>query len=218
MHGSWSTGGSALHRGVDDSRTIPPTPSRIRLARRAGHRPHSQWITTGLLCLAAATVLDTEVPNLHVDTFTSLRHAFDSWSFAAVSLALAGMVATLASALVSGQLGWVSPRLSARLHLPNTAHSRSGPGIRLILGLVVSLVVIATALPLVAGATRAVDASLTGLLTLWRTWCINMLFVTGAVATLAGIFDLQAAFRRLWWLLHRSVAEIRAARQGSTRR
>jgi hypothetical protein len=64
-----------------------------------------------------------------------------------------------------------------------------------------------------AGGARAVDASGSALASLWHTWALRVVTITGLVLVGAGIVELQSGRRRLWRALHLTVAEARRERR-----
>lgn len=202
---------------MSDSATIPPSPGRLRLAHRAGYRPASRWLTTGFCCLALAVLSDTaaiESHILHVYTSQSLAQLSTAITTAIIAIAALGLLVSLATGLMSGQLGWVHRESQRRVRLgraPDTPPAQS------LVAVVATVGLVAICWPVVAGAVRGVDASASGLTSLWKTWCIHTLYTVGSVAILAGIIDLRAGFHRLWQRLHRSIAELRREYQGRRR-
>jgi hypothetical protein len=61
----------------------------------------------------------------------------------------------------------------------------------------------------VAGATRGVDASSSGLFLLWHGWFVRSLWVAGSVLVVAGGLELWLARRQRAAALHQSVAQAR---------
>jgi len=202
---------------VSDTPTRPPSPGRIRLARRAGYRPHTGWLTTGIGCLALAALLDhfelATVFSLQSPPATVLANyvEFATW------LALVGLSLTIVAGLLSRQLGWVDPAARHRLRLQKPVRVRSGPGIRASLGAIGTCMIIFMLLPVVAGATRAVDATPSSLPMLWKSWGLAVLVLAGCACTFLGFLDVRVAARRVWKALHRSDTQVRADRQGQGR-
>jgi len=135
----------------------------------------------------------------------------------AASLALIGLCLTLVARLVSRQLGWVEPAARHRLRLQNPVHTRSGPGIRMGLGAVGTCLTILMLVPVIAGASRAVDATPASLPMLWQSWGLAVLVAGGCTCIILAIIDLPVAARRVWKALHRSDTQVRADNQGQGR-
>ena len=143
----------------------------------------------------------------------ALTRAALGWAALAVLFVLGVTVAVTA---VTGNLG------------PIEAAQGRGLGVgRLRVGGVALLAVAVLALglswaqlvPVVAGASRAVDASADGLVLLWHGWLQSVLAVVGSVLVLAGLLELWLARRQQTQALYQSVEQAREdmRRRGSRR-
>ena len=194
-----------------DDGSIAPDPRRLARAHRAGLRPASPLLSTGLLCLSLAAALRWGGPALLAAWrglwsegiaggagWSALGWSALGWSFAGV----AGLVVLVAS--VNGGLGWVDRGAGRGLVVGSQRSRLRGVVMLLVPGLAVMLMA-----GVCAGAARAVDASEAGLLALWWGWLLRLLVGVGGLLVLAGGLDRALARRRLWQALHRSAGELR---------
>jgi hypothetical protein len=204
---SWPAGGLALHlAALADDGSIAPDPRRLARAHRAGLRPSSPWLVPAALCLGLAAALRWLGPAL-------LQRWQASWTGgvapaqlgAVVGEWLAGAAAlVLLVALLGGGLGWVDARAGRGL---GVGGQRSGA--RGALTVIVAALVVVLLAGVCAGAARAVDASETGLWTLWWAWSQRLLFEVGGLLLVAGLVDRALARHRLWRALHQTADDLR---------
>jgi hypothetical protein len=199
--------------------SVPPGPTRLRGAFRAGLRPRSRWLPVSALCLLLAgaielggstfarwwsTLLDPRAPVGEIVT-----EAVAWWGI----LLLGGLGASVLVALASGRVGAVE-RPQER-DLPGSVELSGWTA-----GALTALLLagVAVGLSPVAAAARAAAASPTGLELLWASWSVRGLFMASLLLLGAGVVEHLALQRALWRQLHRTPAEARAEAQRAGRR
>ncbi len=200
---------------MSGSRTIAPDRRRLREASRAGVRARSRWLGRGLLCLALAFLLENYGPQALStlreqlagdDPEQLLRGAAVSLGSALLALLGLAALASLAAAGLSRDLGPVDHARRARLRIG--AGDRPSPTLAW-LSLILLGLTLAIHRGVLAGASRAVDASPEALATLWYAWGVEVLTIGGVVLVLGGALELYLDERARRRTLYRSHDELR---------
>lgn len=193
-------------RPVSGSRTIAPDRRRLREADRAGMRRRPRWLTRGLVTLALAALLEPTTARL----LGALAggHELDAlWSDVAplwITLLVAAAAAVIGAAALSGTFGGVEPHRLERL---GAVDEHRTPGLWIVAAIAAAAIFLVDR-GVLAGAARAVDASATGLLTLWLGWLGRLLRLGGGILVAAGFAELildEIGRRRA---LYRSLSEV----------
>ncbi len=200
---------------MSGSRTIAPDRRRLREASRAGVRARSRWLGRGLLCLALAFVLENYGPQ----TLTWLREQLRgddpeqllltaAITLSSALLALLGLaaLASLSAAGITRDLGPADHARRARLRVG--AGERPSPTLAWV-GLILLWITLAIHRGVLAGASRAVDASPEALAALWYAWGVEVLTTGGVVLVLGGALELYLDERARRRTLYRSHEELR---------
>jgi hypothetical protein len=194
-----------------DEQTVPPGRRRLAAAFRAGLRPRARWLEAGVACLTAALGFElwgTRAAERaadwlagRIDPAAALQQAVLTWLIllgAAAGVALLVAVGTRSLGHVEDRPG---DRLPGGIRAPGTA-------LLAVLGLS-GLVAAAMLAPVVAGASRAVDATEASLVLLWTRWGTHLLGTAGVLLIGAGIAEHLLMRRSLWRDLHLTPAQAR---------
>jgi hypothetical protein len=209
---------------VADDRTLPPSPARLRRAWRAGLRPRSRWLATALLLCCVALLASAWQPDPDADLVRSWSRALASRGAPSLevvvdtliaagwlALVFAGVAvgARIAIELLTGGLGPIDHSLRSSLR---AAPTRAYVMPLCVIAAVVALGVAAQLAPVIAGASRAVDAPAPALAPLLRAWVVGA-SATGAIALgAAGLLELALDRRRRDRSLYQSHAQAREDR------
>lgn len=187
---------------------IAPDARRVRAARAAGLQARGPRLALAPLALALAWLVDPDHVQALADWLAArLVAAFvervePGGLVAELGSHVEGMLLVLAAATLLA-LVLVLARPRARLD-PPIAATRLEPSGLVRIGLLASGVALLMWLgtPVVAGASRSVDASASGLLVVWCAWLRRALLGLVVAGLVIGVVERLLAARRLWLALH----------------
>ncbi|HFE45268.1 MAG TPA: hypothetical protein ENJ18_07200 [Nannocystis exedens] len=198
---------------VSSARTIAPDRRRLQQATRAGLRSRSRWLGRGLLCLVLALLLQgfrtrglTWLSNtLHRnDPLQLFGQASAGLGLVLLTLLGTAALCLLTTAALTGNLRPIEAGDLRKLK----AGRRREPALAW-LGLILLAISLGVHRGVLAGASRAVDATPTSLPVLWTIWAIDVLTISGALLLIGGLVELLLDERLRRQALHRSPHELR---------
>jgi hypothetical protein len=206
---------------VDDDRTIAPSPGRLRRAWQAGLRPGSRWLVLGLTLVGVTAWVGRSTGELdprpvavqlELTLVDPSRASAVLMDLVHAALAVAGVVVAMVLGVVllvatlTGGLGPIDAAQRRGLALGRVRVS----GLPLVAIAAAALLISGGQLAaVVAGASRAVDASEGGLVAAWQGWAMHTAWMLALVLVGCGLVELGLARRRLRLALHQSVAGAR---------
>ncbi len=194
------------------SRTVAPSPRRMRRAWEAGLRPGARWMEAGLACVALGVGLEWMGPALARGWDSVFRSSLAGAPSVAAFLTPWGAIVVVAAAtsLAAGiALRTFGPVRSA---LDRSMPPRlGGPGTAMVgLAVVASVGLLLVCGPALAGAARGADATGSSLAALWGHWAIRLMISGGLLLILVGVAEHVLMRKRLWRDLHLTPEQARA--------